>query len=72
MEESHQKVIEELQRKHQRELENLQEEKERLLEEETAATIAGTPPAVKLAQRGDEAGLKTLMQRFVSAQLLKP
>lgn len=41
MEESHQKVIEELQRKHQRELENLQEEKERLLAEETAATIAG-------------------------------
>lgn len=41
MEESHQKVIDELQRKHQRELENLQEEKERLLDEETAATIAG-------------------------------
>lgn len=41
MEESHQKVIEELQRKHQRELENLKEEKERLLDEETAATIAG-------------------------------
>lgn len=41
MEESHQKVIDELQRKHQRELENLQEEKERLLAEETAATIAG-------------------------------
>lgn len=42
MEESHQKVIDELQRKHQRELENLHEEKERLLAEETAATIAGT------------------------------
>lgn len=42
MEESHQKVIDELQRKHQRELENLKEEKERLLAEETAATIAGT------------------------------
>lgn len=41
MEESHQKVIDELQRKHQRELENLQEEKDRLLAEETAATIAG-------------------------------
>lgn len=41
MEESHQKVIDELQRKHQRELENLQQEKERLLAEETAATIAG-------------------------------
>lgn len=42
MEVSHQKVIDELQRKHQRELENLHEEKERLLAEETAATIAGT------------------------------
>lgn len=41
MEESHQKVIEELQRKHQRELDNLQAEKDRLLDEETAATIAG-------------------------------
>ena len=41
MEESHQKVIDELQRKHQRELENLHEEKERLLAEETAATISG-------------------------------
>lgn len=41
MEESHQKVIDELQKKHQRELENLHEEKERLLAEETAATIAG-------------------------------
>lgn len=44
MEESHQKVIDELQRKHQRELENLHEEKERLLAEETAATIAGKYP----------------------------
>ncbi len=41
MEESHQKVIEELQKKYQRELEKLQEDKERLLAEETAATIAG-------------------------------
>lgn len=41
MEESHQRVIEELQRKNQRALENLHEEKERLLAEETAATIAG-------------------------------
>lgn len=41
MEESHQKVIDELQKKHQRELEKLQEEKERLLAEETAATISG-------------------------------
>lgn len=40
MEESHQKVIEELQRQHQRELEKLKDEKDRLLAEETAATIA--------------------------------
>uniref|UniRef100_A0A8C5EVH3 Myosin phosphatase Rho-interacting protein-like n=1 Tax=Gouania willdenowi TaxID=441366 RepID=A0A8C5EVH3_GOUWI len=50
MEESHQKVIDELQRKHQRELENLQEEKERLLEEETAATISAIE-AMKNAHR---------------------
>lgn len=45
MEESHQKVIDELQKKHQRELEKLQDEKERLLAEETAATIAGQSSA---------------------------
>ncbi|XP_027885444.1 myosin phosphatase Rho-interacting protein isoform X3 [Xiphophorus couchianus] len=50
MEESHQKVIEELQRKHQRELENLKEEKERLLDEETAATISAIE-AMKNAHR---------------------
>ncbi|XP_064179093.1 myosin phosphatase Rho-interacting protein isoform X6 [Anguilla rostrata] len=50
MEESHQKVIDELQRKHQREMENLQEEKDRLLAEETAATIAAIE-AVKNAHR---------------------
>lgn len=52
MEESHQKVIEELQKKHQRELEKLQEEKERLLEEETAATIAAIE-AMKNAHRSE-------------------
>ncbi|XP_056152637.1 myosin phosphatase Rho-interacting protein isoform X6 [Lampris incognitus] len=52
MEESHQKVIDELQRKHQRELENLQEEKERLLAEETAATIAAIE-AMKNAHRSE-------------------
>ncbi len=41
MEETHQKVIEDIQRQHQREIQNLLEEKERLLEEETNATIAG-------------------------------
>uniref|UniRef100_A0A3Q0QUM6 Myosin phosphatase Rho interacting protein n=1 Tax=Amphilophus citrinellus TaxID=61819 RepID=A0A3Q0QUM6_AMPCI len=50
MEESHQKVIDELQKKHQRELENLKEEKERLLAEETAATIAAIE-AMKNAHR---------------------
>uniref|UniRef100_A0A6Q2XFT1 PH domain-containing protein n=1 Tax=Esox lucius TaxID=8010 RepID=A0A6Q2XFT1_ESOLU len=52
MEESHQKVIDELQRKHQRELENLHEEKERLLAEETAATIAAIE-AMKNAHRSE-------------------
>ncbi|XP_043571149.1 uncharacterized protein LOC122562338 [Chiloscyllium plagiosum] len=50
MEESHQKVIEELHRQHQRELENLQEDKERLLAEETAATISAIE-AMKNAHR---------------------
>lgn len=52
MEESHQKVIDELQKKHQREVENLQEEKERLLAEETAATIAAIE-AMKNAHRSE-------------------
>uniref|UniRef100_A0A671KIR0 Myosin phosphatase Rho-interacting protein-like n=1 Tax=Sinocyclocheilus anshuiensis TaxID=1608454 RepID=A0A671KIR0_9TELE len=50
MEESHQKVIDELQKKHQWELEKLQEEKERLLAEETAATISAIE-AMKNAHR---------------------
>jgi len=41
MEETHQKVIEDIQRQHQREIRKLLEEKERLLDEETNATIAG-------------------------------
>lgn len=41
MEETHQKVIEDIQRQHQREISKLMEERERLLAEETAATIAG-------------------------------
>lgn len=48
MEETHHKVIEDLQRQHQREVSKLMEERERLLAEETAATIAGKemlPPA---------------------------
>lgn len=40
MEETHQKVIHDLQRQHQREISKLMEERERLLAEETAATIA--------------------------------
>lgn len=50
MEESHQKVIEELQKQHQMELENLQQEKDRLLAEETAATVAAIE-AMKNAHR---------------------
>ena len=41
MEETHQKVVEDLQRQHQREVSKLLEERERLLAEETAATIFG-------------------------------
>lgn len=41
MEETHQKVIQDIQRQHQREISKLMEERERLLAEETAATIAG-------------------------------
>ncbi|XP_038846952.1 myosin phosphatase Rho-interacting protein-like isoform X2 [Salvelinus namaycush] len=52
MEESHQRVIEELQRKNQRALENLHEEKERLLAEETAATISAIE-AMKNAHRSE-------------------
>uniref|UniRef100_A0A8P4G4D3 PH domain-containing protein n=1 Tax=Dicentrarchus labrax TaxID=13489 RepID=A0A8P4G4D3_DICLA len=40
MEETHHKVIQDLQRQHQREISKLMEERERLLAEETAATIA--------------------------------
>ncbi|TRY59818.1 hypothetical protein DNTS_035243 [Danionella cerebrum] len=40
MEESHQRVIEDMQRQHQREVERLKEDKERVLQEETNATIA--------------------------------
>ncbi|XP_075929812.1 uncharacterized protein LOC116951360 isoform X1 [Petromyzon marinus] len=50
MEDSHQKVIEELQRAHQAELEKLRLEKDKLLAEETAATIAAIE-AMKNAHR---------------------
>ncbi|KAG9342861.1 hypothetical protein JZ751_015068 [Albula glossodonta] len=42
MEETHQRVIQEIQRQHQMEVSKLLEERERLLAEETAATISGT------------------------------
>lgn len=48
MEETHQKVIEDLQRQHQREISKLMEERERLLAEETAATIAGKESVLSL------------------------
>lgn len=41
MEESHVKVVEELQRRHRRELQRLLVERDRLLEEESAATATG-------------------------------
>uniref|UniRef100_UPI00358E33A6 myosin phosphatase Rho-interacting protein-like isoform X2 n=1 Tax=Myxine glutinosa TaxID=7769 RepID=UPI00358E33A6 len=50
MEESHQRVVEDLQRTHQHELEKLRQEKDRLLAEETAATIAAIE-AMKNAHR---------------------
>ncbi|XP_069784334.1 myosin phosphatase Rho-interacting protein-like isoform X3 [Narcine bancroftii] len=50
MEESHLKVIDELQKQYQRELEKVQEEKDRLLAEETAATVAAIE-AMKNAHR---------------------
>uniref|UniRef100_A0A8C7P0Q4 PH domain-containing protein n=1 Tax=Oncorhynchus mykiss TaxID=8022 RepID=A0A8C7P0Q4_ONCMY len=50
MEETHHKVVEDLQRQHQREVSKLLEEKERLLAEETAATIAAIE-AMKNAHR---------------------
>ncbi|XP_019902141.2 myosin phosphatase Rho-interacting protein isoform X9 [Esox lucius] len=50
MEETHHKVIEDLQRQHQREVSKLLEERERLLAEETAATIAAIE-AMKNAHR---------------------
>ncbi|KAI4886385.1 hypothetical protein NFI96_024779 [Prochilodus magdalenae] len=50
MEETHQKVVEDLQRQHQREINKLLEERERLLEEETNATIAAIE-AMKNAHR---------------------
>ncbi|XP_058627712.1 myosin phosphatase Rho-interacting protein isoform X3 [Onychostoma macrolepis] len=40
MEDSHQRVIEDMQRQHQKEVERLTEERERVLQEETNATIA--------------------------------
>lgn len=46
MEDSHQRVIEEMQRQHQREVERLIEERERVLQEETNATIAGAPLSI--------------------------
>jgi len=41
MEESHLKVVEELQRRHQQEVERLLVERDQLLEEESAATATG-------------------------------
>lgn len=50
MEESHHKVVRDLQRQHRREISKLTEERERLLAEETAATVAGAS-ALRTADR---------------------
>ncbi|KAM6897491.1 myosin phosphatase Rho-interacting protein-like [Xenentodon cancila] len=56
MEETHQKVIEDIQRQHQREISKLMEERERLLAEETAATIAAE---LEKTQRSQLSGLNS-------------
>lgn len=47
MEESHLKVVEELQRRHQQEVERLLVERDQLLEEESAATATGKRACLK-------------------------
>uniref|UniRef100_A0A671LBR0 Myosin-2 heavy chain-like n=1 Tax=Sinocyclocheilus anshuiensis TaxID=1608454 RepID=A0A671LBR0_9TELE len=68
MEETHQKVIEDIQRQHQREIRKLLEEKERLLEEETNATIAAIE-AMKNAHREDLEKTQRSQMSGVSADI---
>ncbi|XP_051969607.1 myosin phosphatase Rho-interacting protein-like isoform X4 [Xyrauchen texanus] len=68
MEETHQKVIEDIQRQHQREIRKLLEEKERLLEEETNATIAAIE-AMKNAHREELGKTQRTQMSGVSADI---
>lgn len=68
MEETHQKVIEDIQRQHQREIRKLLEEKERLLEEETNATIAAIE-AMKNAHREELGKTQRSQMSGVSADI---
>ncbi|XP_073797247.1 myosin phosphatase Rho-interacting protein isoform X17 [Danio rerio] len=68
MEETHQKVIEDIQRQHQREIQKLLEEKERLLEEETNATIAAIE-AMKNAHREELEKTQRSQMSGVSADI---
>ncbi|XP_051738094.1 myosin phosphatase Rho-interacting protein isoform X10 [Ctenopharyngodon idella] len=68
MEETHQKVIEDIQRQHQREVRKLLEEKERLLEEETNATIAAIE-AMKNAHREELEKTQRSQMSGVSADI---
>ncbi|XP_018976630.1 myosin phosphatase Rho-interacting protein-like isoform X10 [Cyprinus carpio] len=68
MEETHQKVIEDIQRQHQREIRKLLEEKERLLEEETNATIAAIE-AMKNAHREELEKTQRSQMSGVSADI---
>ncbi|XP_050953648.1 myosin phosphatase Rho-interacting protein isoform X12 [Labeo rohita] len=68
MEETHQKVIDDIQRQHQREIRKLLEEKERLLEEETNATIAAIE-AMKNAHREEMEKTQRSQMSGVSADI---
>ncbi|XP_032392932.1 myosin phosphatase Rho-interacting protein [Etheostoma spectabile] len=59
MEESHLKIVEELQRRHQQEVERLLEERDRLLEEETTATAT----AIKAVKNAHQLELEREVQK---------
>lgn len=54
MEDSHVKMVEELQRRHQQEVESLLVERDRLLEEESAATATGEKNHFQQGVRGEK------------------
>ncbi|XP_046722345.1 myosin phosphatase Rho-interacting protein isoform X3 [Silurus meridionalis] len=70
MEQSHQRVIEEMQRQHQIEVEQLLEEKERVLQEETNATIAAIE-AMRKAHKEELEKSKKAQQNGVSTDVNK-